>query len=121
LDEVLAVIQDEQQRARPQILLEGRARRAAGLFALPERRSDRLRNKGRIGQRSQLDQPDPVGVALQDVRGYLERQPGLAGPTGSDDRQQRRGPEQALDLGHLLLPPDEAGELPGQVIRKHVE
>ena len=84
-------------------------------FAQAERREDGLRQVERFVHRSQLDQPDAAGqLGLEPVAG-LQRQAGLAGPTGTDQGDQTRGAERGADLLDLALAADEAGQGRAQV------
>jgi hypothetical protein len=65
---------------------------------------------------SQLDEPDPIGIAVEEVGRHLEGEAGLPGAAHAGDRQQASRLEQTLDLGQLGAAPDEGRELGWQVV-----
>ena len=97
--------------------LQRDARRIAQIEGLDHR----LNNPIRVIQRGELDQPDAVFERRQHVGAKLQRQARLAGAAGAGQRQQMRPRQQFPDIRQLVLAPDEAGQLNGQVIRVAVE
>ena len=71
-----------------------------------------------IVERAQIDEPDAIGEVLQEVGGHLQRQPRLAHPAGSGERQQAHvvPPRAGRRPGNLLLPPEKRGRLERQVV-----
>ena len=70
---MFAVIEDEQERLRPQHIGEGAQERPARLLAQPEDARHCAGHQARIGQRCQLHEPDPVRIGVQQVSSDLER------------------------------------------------
>ena len=122
-NQVLAIIQHEQQVARAQRLDSAwSAARDQGTSRMPDGIDQRLRNQGRIGDRS-ITRPTrrraEIGQAGR--RRCLERQPRLARAAGAGQREQPRRGEKAFDLRHFALAPDEAGDLRGQIVWQNFE
>jgi hypothetical protein len=109
-DEVLAVIEDQEEALGTQVSRESLCDRLLGMLLDPERRRDGRGDELGIDQGSQLDQPDPIGIGVQEVVHHPQRQAGLAAAASPGQRQQPGRGQQALDLGNLLLSSDEAGE-----------
>ena len=118
LDEVFAVVQDQQQS------LAGQRRHQAGddvpvvraglehrAFPQPECGQYGMCHPGRVGHRSELDQPDTVRQLPQEVGADLAGQPGLSGAARPDQGEQPVPGEQFGDRGDVVGPTDEAGEL----------
>jgi hypothetical protein len=85
------------------------------------RREDRGRDQAWVADRLERDEPDAVGEPLRDVGSQLQRQPRLAGPARSGQRQEPGGPEQLARLGQLRLAADEARQLRRQVVRAAIQ
>src|SRR5439155_2273071 len=75
-----------------------------------ERIEHGVRNECRVVQRSQLGQPNSIGESALDIDRDSEGEPGLSYAPHASQRKEPRAGEQALDLGQLLAPPDEAGD-----------
>jgi hypothetical protein len=119
-DEVLAVVEHEQEALGPQRVAERGQQGAAGLLAHADDGRHRLGDGGRVGERGELDQPDAAGEPLPREQGlrHPEGQPRLAGAAGAGERDQAPGAQQPGRLGHVALPPDEAGERRREVVRR---
>jgi hypothetical protein len=137
LDQVLAVVQDQQrslcgqrgqhpaERVRLLVRRRGltgrqpRGQRLAGveqrLLAQAEHAQDGGDEVGRVGDGGQLDQPHPVGHRGRLGAGGLDGQPGLARPAGAGEGDQAVRGQKFGDLGEFGVAPDEAGELGAQV------
>src|SRR5262249_12443456 len=76
-----------------------------------------LRDQERIVDRRQGDEPGAIRQAARQVGGGAKREPGLASSPAPRERQQSGRGQQPLDLGQLVAPADEAGELRRQVAR----
>ena len=111
LDQVLAVVEQEQLLAIADVTGEGDLRRPIGgepgVQGLGDRGADQLG----LAECRQLDQPDPVGEILRLLPGKLQRQPGLAAAAGPGQGEEPRVAQQRRDLGQLALAADEAGQL----------
>ena len=121
VDDLLEVVEDEQHLALRQPLHELVARRLRRGLGKAERRRDPRRNEGRIADRLERDEPCPVVVLVGDVGGELERQPGLARPARTGQREQPRLRQQLAGLLQLRVPADEARELRREVVGPAVE
>ena len=137
VDEVLAVVEHEQGVGVGQAVEQPGSRVPAGrpLSAVEQRprlpqadrAEHRLRHVGRVGDRGELGQPDPVGDVVRrrarsgrnrrcrGHRRHLGRQPGLAGPARADQRHQPVLLQRLEHPGDVILAPDEAGQLRPQV------
>jgi hypothetical protein len=120
LDDVLAVVQDEQHRPVRKRRDQSRcgvwpaplrhlSRQQAGL-AEAERAEHGQRYLRSVAQRRQLDEADIGGFPP----GRLDRQPGLSGAAGSGEGDQARLAQQLPDPPDLLPAADKAGELGGK-------
>jgi hypothetical protein len=118
---MFAVVQNDQQVAladvREQGVLDGLPRRLRNA----EHRCDDLGHEPRIRGGCKLDEPDAVGIVVDDAGSDLQRQPRFAEAAGSDERDQARSREQRLDLGRLALATDERRDLLGQVVRRRLQ
>jgi hypothetical protein len=122
-DQMLAVVEHQQQMLVADRLHDAlhRGHRAAAAAReqaeLPgaEQRQDRARQVERVGDRRELDHPDAVGHVFEHARARLDRQPGLAGPTRSRERDQPPAGQKVLDPRDVVPAPHEAGDLRPQV------
>ncbi len=111
MEQVLAVVEDEEHVPVLEMAHQRFAHRPAGGFLNPQRARHRLRHEPRVTQRGELDQPDAVGKIFADFGGELERQPALADAADAEQREQARVGEELRHLRHLGIAPDERGEL----------
>ncbi len=104
-----------------QLLDQRLGRAAAGMLDQPQgshhSRCDRLA----LGQRAELDQPNPVGLGSHGIGGKLDREPGLARSTGADQGQQPAAAAQAGQLGERQVTADERCQLGRQVGQAAIE
>jgi len=122
LEQVLAVVQDQQHPPRPQRVAERLEQRAPGLLGDPGDRRDTRDHLIGLPQLGQLDEPDPIrelfprGGALSGDHGQQpEGEPGFADPAGAA-QGQRAGPAQQLaQLAKLPFPADKAIRFLGQM------
>ena len=115
VDQMLAVVKNEQRLARGQVRdqrLQGRAR-SGDRHADGQRR--RLRHERGVAEARQIDEPSAIGQLRQRVGGGLERQPRLAAAPGPGERHEPGALQQASDLGALALTADERGQLAREV------
>ncbi len=111
LDQVLAVVEQEQQPAIADVPGERDLRRPVGGQPRVQRLCDRRPDQLGLPERRQLDRPDPVGKVLGPLPGELQRQPGLAAAAGSGQGEEPRVAQQRRGLGQLALAADEARQL----------
>ena len=93
----------------------------AGLLGDAQHRGHRVGHRRRIGDRGQLEKPDPVGKFIGQPRRDLQRQPGLADPTHPGQRDQPMSLHRGLQLADLGLAPDEARGRRPQVPRTRIQ
>ena len=89
VEDVLAVVHDEQQLARPQILDHGLLDAEALLLLQPQRRGDGVAHRGAVVERRELAEPHAVAEAVLLARCDLEREPGLADAADPGQGHQR--------------------------------
>ena len=86
-----------------------------------EGRRDPRRDEHRVADRFERHEEDPVGEVVGRPGRQLQRQPGLAGPARTGQRQQPGRGEQPGRLVELRVAPDERRQLDRQVVRPGVE
>ena len=84
-------------------------------LAQPENLGHRAWHQCRIGQHSQVHQPDTVAVRADHLGGDLKRKPGLADAADADQGQQACPRQQALDLNQFALAANERCQLLGKI------
>ena len=94
-----------------------RRRRARSEFE-PERGGDGDRDEVGIGERRELDDPDPVGKFRQQVSCDLEAEPRLADAAGAGQRDEAMGGAEVQDLVELGVAADQFGNRLRQVRRR---
>ncbi|MEI9984785.1 MAG: hypothetical protein WDN69_17195 [Aliidongia sp.] len=60
-----------------------------------------------VGQRRQIDEPDPAREIREHAPAEFRRQPRLTNTTGPDQRYKRPATEPLLQLGQFALAPDD--------------
>ncbi len=109
--DLLEVVEDQKELLAAQVVDQHVQHRAIGVLAEAQRAGDRRHDQLGIGDRRQRHEPGAVRQCLLHRGGDLDREAGLAGPTGPGERQQPRPLEQPADLGDLGLATDEGREL----------
>jgi len=110
VDDVLAVVQHQQHRPRPQVLDRGDRRRLPRPSLQAQCRRELVRDVLGIGQAGErdhvhaLEQPPQLG-------GHPQRQPGLADPPEAGERDQPRLAHQLPDARAVRPPTDERRDL----------
>ena len=89
-EQMLAVVQDEQQRARREEVDHRVGQRLAGQRPHVERGRDRVRDEPGVRERGELDQSRTVRVRRLDRACQLEREPRLAHTAGAGEGEQPR-------------------------------
>src|SRR5712691_918534 len=81
LDQVLAIVENQQQVAGPQALFEYRYRRASRRLHEAEHTEYRHRHQGGIVKSCQIHEPDAVAKALEFLSCNFQSEPSLAAAT----------------------------------------
>ncbi len=118
VDDVLAVVQDEEVPPGLQDRHDGLGQRPAGGLPDLEDRGDRPGHVRGRGDDGQVDQPRPARPAGQVRRGPPGRgqcEPGLPDATRADQGHDRRGGERVGDAVEVLVPADQAAQPARQV------
>ncbi len=118
-DHLLEVVEHEQGRPLPEVLLhplDGRALRGEQADRGRDRRGDELG----VGDRGQRHEPRAVRKALDAVARQRQREPRLAGAAGAREREQARPDEERHGVVHLGAA-DERGQLRRQVVGREIE
>ena len=116
LDQMLAVVLNQKQ---PPVLgkrVQRLFHRSTRFLPDAEHRCHGLRHDQCIGNRSQLDEPDPIGEVIQHFRAQLQRQARLSQSARTDKRQQPRVWQQAAKLGQFRLASDKRRGLLRQIV-----
>jgi hypothetical protein len=80
IQQVLAVVEDEQQMTVPENRCQRASHRLVGTLAHAHGGRHEMWHQARIGDGPQFDEPDAVGVALESCPSHFQRQPCLAAP-----------------------------------------
>ena len=121
LQDVLAVIEDQQQLLALEPLRNRLVDPAALLLAHAQRLGDDAGDQFRIADRREVDEPHAIGIAIEQLRADLHRQPRLANATRANQREQAVTVEQFFDLGDVVLAADEAGGLNRKIVGQRIE
>ena len=116
----VAVVEQEEQAFALQVIHHGRQQRPAGRLRQAEDGHDGRQHEVRVGQRAALDEPHAVLEATEQQAGEAEAEAGLAHPTRTGQREQRRLLQDGRRLFDLALAADEAGDLQLQVVARRV-
>ena len=108
VDEVFAVVEDQQQGLRPQGIDQRLAQRFLPLFAQAQHHGNFLFDQATLGERGKFDDPDAVLELLDDLGGGLQSQSRFACPAGSGECQQAVVGEQLFGVGDLVFSSDKA-------------
>ena len=120
VDDLLAVVEHEQHRPVGEHVTQSVEGRASRTGVEPEgggeARGDPV---GRVGvavvDRGQVHEPHPVREEGAHVVGDLDREPGLAAATGTDERDDPVRREPGGEVAALGVAADEPGAAPGEV------
>ncbi|MBD2893630.1 hypothetical protein amrb99_25520 [Actinomadura sp. RB99] len=125
VDDVLAVVQDEQRRPVGERRDEPVLRGLRGVRGLGARLAQAERAEQRAGQRRAVPQRRQLGEARRPGRAaasgparHLDGQPRLPDPAGPGQRHQARGTEQVGDAFDVAVTADERGERRGRPHRR---
>ena len=121
IEDVLAVVEDDQEPAADERLGDAVRHAEAGLGGDAQRGRDRIGHGRGIADRSQLHQPDPVRELVRQGGGDLKCEAGLADATDAGQGHEPVRVHQLGQLRHLELAPDEARGLRREVARRRVE
>ena len=117
IQEMLAVIEDQQRRSGAQEVDQQLRMQAIGLGRDPEHGCHGLCQKSGVIERRQLYQPDAVGIFIQHLPAHFQRDACLANPARSGQGHQALRVDEPQDLCLFLFAPDEGGQGGGQVVR----
>ncbi len=121
LDHVLAVVEDEEEGLRPNVVHQRIQARPALLLLDAQPRRHGVDEKCRIAKGGQLDEPNAVDEALELIGGDSERQARLARSARSGQREESIRGQQAPQLLELALASDETRELDRQIVGRSIE
>ena len=120
---MLAVVEEKQETAAVELINEvidelvaDATRRAVANANCGSDRADRFR---RPVNGAEVTEPNAVGVALSQGWGEFERQPCLAGPTGTAQGHHSRDLERCGDCGDLAIATHEATGGDRKRVRPH--
>jgi hypothetical protein len=85
------------------------------LILQTDRRRNCLRHQDRVSQRSEFHQPDAVLEVIKQVDSNFKREAGLAHAGCSNQSEQTRGGQKALDLRLLAFASNKAGQVQGKI------
>ena len=120
-EQMFAVVQQEEHLAFVQEPQDAIGPRPPRLLSDPQRRRHRLRHQLRLAQPGEIHDPCAVSEGVCLFGGKLQREPGLADPARTSQREQPGTAEQAGQLGEFLFASDQARWQSGQVVRQHIE
>ena len=103
--EMLAVVEDEQETTTRQVGDDLVADPAECPFAYTDGGSDGSIHVGGPSVCTEIAESDAVAVAVRDVRGRFEREPGLADSTGTAQRHDSRLADRARNRLHIAFAP----------------
>ena len=119
VEDVLAVVEDEQDRPARELVDERGDPRPVALEGQLEGTTDRRRDAVTVRHAGQLHEPHPVrpAEARHLTMRDLDGQAGLARAAGAGEREQARPFEQPAQLSQFPMATDEARRQRGQVVR----
>ena len=112
---MLAIVEDHQQLFAPQPLRNRLVDPPPLLLAYAQRLGDDAGDQLRIVDRSEVDEPCAVRIAIEQFGAGLDRQPRLADAARTNQREQAMMLEQPLDFGYVMFAPDERCARDGQL------
>ena len=98
LDHMLAIVEHQHELLRAQRVRDRERRCRARSKFEPERGCDGNRDQLRVGQRHQLDGPNPIGKSRQQVPCGRKAEPGLADAAGAGQGDEAVGGGEVQDL-----------------------
>src|SRR5436305_13497661 len=101
-----AVVEDEQEKLQPQMLMECGHERAVWTFANAEGRGDGLRNEAAVGERAQLHDEGSIGERFAGVGRHRERQASLPAAGSPREGHEPRACAHLAYPADLALPSD---------------
>ena len=104
LEQVLAVVDDQQHVAPGQVVRDAHLRRLVRFHLQVEAAHEGGDDLAFGGGLRQVDEEDPVGEVRQLTCRGLDRDPGLACAAGAEERHQLGGRDQSVDAADELAP-----------------
>ena len=118
LEQVLAVVEEEQQPPLSQVSDQDVHRPRGSLVPEVERAEHGVGHEGRLANLAELDQPGSVREAPCELGSGPKGEPRLAHATRADQAHHARGRELPPDLSELAAAADKCGRLRRQVARR---
>ena len=118
VDDVLAVVEDEEHVLLAEGIEQGVEQRAATLVLNAENCSDGGGHLLGMSDGRQLDEPDSLGVTTEQLGSGLQRKACLARTAGAGERDEPGRLDEGLHVGQLPLAPDEQARQGRQVVRE---
>ena len=116
LDQMLAVVQQQERPLAPKCIDQGGQHGSARPFGYTKLRCNRLRHQVRIGKRSKVDKSSRRLAISPHLSKDRQGQAGLADAANSGQRQEAGGLEQPEHMPTLELTPHEAAQLSPQEV-----
>src|SRR5262245_2693070 len=107
---MLAVIENDQCRFCAQEVAENVKDGNISLRRKTKNLCNRLWQKRRVAERSQLDQPNAIGIIIQYLSAYFQRQTRFANSSRTRQRDQTMLVDELDDLNLFFFAPDESGD-----------
>lgn len=116
LDQMLAVVQQEQRLSTAQAAQHGVKRGLARLIRIGECTGNGVRDLIGVCHCRQIHPEDPIGKGTGHICSYRQSQAGFTHPSGSDECHEGNGvfEPQGTRGGALFLPPDQPSARDGQ-------
>ena len=113
--QVLAVVHDDQAVARLKVRGQGQEQRGSRYLANADALRKSANSQGGIRNRGQLNKPNTIREAIDELRRQVEGYARLAQPARSGDGHQATLSDELLQRRELDFATQETGELRGQV------
>ena len=118
VDDVLAVVQQQEQAPLADRLDQGVQQRAVRVRRDAEHLGHGGGDEAGVLQRGEIGEPHAVAGTVRHPGRDLEREPGLARAARAGERHQARAGDQAAHFGQLGVPADEARHLDREIVQQ---
>ena len=119
--DLLEVVEEQQHLPRPYLRLEIVEERPITHFPQADGSGGDRQDGFDVAACCEVDEVDPVLEVVTQVSGHLQRQPGLAGAAGAQQREQAHAAEPVSDLLEFVRAPDETVESGREVAGNRAE